>query len=262
MIQLIKSHNFDFNILRNPICLIGMPGLGDIGKFAIDQLIGLLDATKAADIISSDFPAGAIVDASIINTPKAELYYVLDPAHKQDIILLTADAQPMSSQGIYELANFICDLFSKIKIRFIISFGAYPIETNSKEGTQIYISTTESGILEDFLIETNCKTISKGIIIGINGLIPSLAKLKYDIEGIVLLAALDNANIESEYFNLSASVELIRLISEKFGIYKGFSYDQSKIFEMQKKLTEKRKEIEEELGISNTSDNANISFYG
>ena len=64
-----------------------MPGIADIGKFAVDQLIGILKARKYREIIFNDYPAGAIIDNSLLSTPKAEILFRKDPENKQDIFL-------------------------------------------------------------------------------------------------------------------------------------------------------------------------------
>ena len=40
--------------LHNPLCIIGMPGIADIGKFAVDQLIGIFNAKNGPTAMVSD----------------------------------------------------------------------------------------------------------------------------------------------------------------------------------------------------------------
>ena len=85
-VRLIEISHLDPKSLNNPLCIIGMPGIADIGKFAVDQLIGIFNADKYCDIIFNDYPAGAIVDNSLLSTPKAEVLYYRDPKENQDLI--------------------------------------------------------------------------------------------------------------------------------------------------------------------------------
>ena len=43
-IRVIKHNDFKEDEFVDPICILGMPGIADVGKFAIDSLIGQLDA--------------------------------------------------------------------------------------------------------------------------------------------------------------------------------------------------------------------------
>ena len=51
-IQIIKHANYSKSHLNNPICICGMPGIADVGKFAIDSLIGQLKAKSYMEIIN------------------------------------------------------------------------------------------------------------------------------------------------------------------------------------------------------------------
>ena len=122
--RLIQLYKLDPNSLINPLCIVGMPGIADIGKFAVDQLIGIFQAEKYCEIIFNDYPAGAIVDESLLSTPKAEILIYKDPKSIQDIVLITADAQAMSPRGIYEISDFIASIVNKLNIKRIITLGA------------------------------------------------------------------------------------------------------------------------------------------
>jgi len=42
--------------LKNPILIEGLPGIGNVGKLAVEHLIDSIGATKFAEIYSKDFP--------------------------------------------------------------------------------------------------------------------------------------------------------------------------------------------------------------
>ena len=50
-IRIIKHADLSKEDLKNPISILGMPGIADIGKFALDSLIGQLDAKNFMDFI-------------------------------------------------------------------------------------------------------------------------------------------------------------------------------------------------------------------
>lgn len=235
--------------LINPACVIGMPGIADIGKFAVDQMIGLLKAKRVAEIIFYDYPAGAIVENSVLSTPKAEVLYWKDPNKKRDLFLITADAQAMTPHGVYEIADFFAAFIQDLGVQKIISLGAFPMKKKGREKKpQIFATATTQEELEPLQESYGCLSIGKGVIVGANGLIPTLAKAQYDIEGVVLLAETDNiALINEEITDLGASVALIKVLAKYLGLDLKSEYSTEKISEMTKTLEIKRKKLEEEI---------------
>lgn len=243
----ITFEELDPATLHNPLCIIGMPGIADIGKFAVDQLIGIFQAKKHMEIIFNDYPAGAIVEESLLSTPKAEILFYIDPKKRQDIILITADAQPMTPKGVYEISDYLATLIRRLSITRVISLGGYPTKkTKGAVKTPIYASATDPDLLID-LFEQNCKPISKGVIIGSNGLIPSLLKARFNIDGVVLLSETDNAAMMNESItDLQASIDLLEFIAKYYKIPIKNAFSQQKVEEISKDLDHKRKELEEE----------------
>ena len=149
-IRVIKHENMEEEDFIRPLCILGMPGIADVGKFALDSLIGQLNAKNLIDIIFDDYPAGAIVDDSLLSAPKAEILYWKDPNELRDILLITADAQSLTPKGIYKISNFLTEIIHQYGIKLIIALGAYPVSNrkiNSKI-PKIYASSTNRNLLE------------------------------------------------------------------------------------------------------------------
>lgn len=236
--------------LKNPICILGMPGIADVGKFALDSLIGQLDAKSFMDIIFDDYPAGAIVDDSILSAPKAEILYWKDPNKLRDIILITADAQSLTPKGIYNISNFITEIINQYAIKLIIALGAYPVSTRKLKTKlpKIYVSSTNRELLDNFLIENQCEKIQKGVIIGANGLIPTLAKARFNIDGIVLLAETDNiAMINEDITDLKASIILLEMLKKSFTLPIKKKYSLDNLDDITKNLQSKKDQLERDL---------------
>jgi uncharacterized protein len=249
-IRIIKHKEFPKDNFINPLCILGMPGIADVGKFALDSLIGQLDAENYMDFIFDDYPAGAIVDDSLLSAPKAEILVWKDPENLRDIILITADAQSLTPKGIYRISNFLTEIIYKSGIKLVIALGAYPVN-NRKLVTKIpkiYVSSTNRDLLENFLSNNNCDKIQKGVIIGANGLIPTLAKARFNIEGLVLLAETDNiAMINEDVTDLKASITLLELIKKSFCLPIKKKYSLENIDDITKNLQSKRDQLEKDL---------------
>jgi len=249
-IRIIKHSDLSRRDLLNPICILGMPGIADVGKFALDSLIGQLKAKNLMDIIFDDYPAGAIVDDSILSAPKAEILYWKDPNKTRDILLITADAQSLTPKGIYKISNFLTEIIYKYGIKLIIALGAYPVNSrkiNSKI-PQIFASSTNRDLLESYLTENNCQKIQKGVIIGANGLIPTLAKARYGIDGLVFLAETDNiAIVNEDITDLKASITLLEMLKRSFTLPIKKKYSMENIEDITKNLQIKRDQLEKDL---------------
>jgi proteasome assembly chaperone (PAC2) family protein len=249
-IRIIQHNNFTKEDFINPICILGMPGIADIGKFALDSLIGQLNAKNLMDIIFDDYPAGAIVDDSMLSAPKAEILYWKDPEKKRDILLITADAQSLTPKGIYRISNFLTEIIKQYGIKLIIALGAYPISSRNIDSKlpKIFASSTNREILEEHLAKSGCQKIQKGVIIGANGLIPTLAKARFNIDGLVFLAETDNlAMVNEDITDLKASITLLEMLKKSFTLPIKKKYSLENIEDITKNLQLKKDQLEKDL---------------
>ncbi|MHA1294912.1 MAG: PAC2 family protein [Promethearchaeota archaeon] len=267
-IQIIKYNNFCKNDFVNPIAILGFPSIADIGKFALDSLIGQLNAQNYMEIIFDDYPAGAIVDDSLLSAPKAEIFVWIDPNKVRDIILITADAQSLTPKGIYKISNFIAEKLYELGIKLLISLGGYPINGHklNPKIPRIFATSTNKEILDNFLSKNNCEKIQKGVIIGANGLIPTLAKARFGIDGLVFLAETDNiAMVNEDITDLKASITLLEMIKKSFTLPIKKKYSIENIDDISKNLQIKKEKIERDIDSSfeliDNNDDKRKSLY-
>jgi len=249
-IKIIKHIDLTQKDFINPVVILGMPGIADVGKFAIDTLIGQLGAQNYMDIIFDDYPAGAIVDDSLLSAPKAEILFWRDPQENRDILLITADAQSLTPKGIYKISNFLTEIIYNCGIKLIIALGAYPVNGNKLNNKipRIFASSTSKELLSTFLEKNNCERIQKGVIIGANGLIPTLAKARFNTDGLVLLAETDNiAIVNEDITDLKASITLLERVKESFNLPIEKKYSLENLEDISKNLQSKREKLEKDL---------------
>ena len=260
--KILKS--FDLNDLNDPICIQGMPGTADIGKVAIDQLVAVLKDSieKVMEISFDDYPAGAIINDALLYAPKAEIYLWKDPERRHDIFFVTADAQPMSPRGIYGISEYISNLMFKFGVKLIMSLGGFPVEHPDKT-TKVFISATSKEVLDPYLNFPNIEKISKGVVLGPNGLVPTLAKMKYDIEGVVLLAQTNGyeAMQNCDAYDLRASMALVEILHKQFNLPFEAQFTEDKIQGMETKLQAEKESIKEELGLTEEKV-ATLNYFG
>ena len=171
--------------LRDPICLVGLPGIGNIGRIAIGYMVHELKAKKFAELFSPYFFPFVMIHNNMIHTLKNEFYYY--KGKDKDLILLIGDCQTYDPKGHYEVVGKILELLKVLGCKQIITVGGFGTGQVS-ENPKVYGSVTDSDMVKkykkfgiDFDISGQI-----GTIVGASGLLIGLSKL-YGIKGMVLL---------------------------------------------------------------------------
>ena len=142
------------------VLLVAMPGVGDVGKLAIDAVNGELDAEPIARIIHPSLPPLAKLDENGLLVPPHILLSRIEVDGKH-IYTLTGDAQPMTPEGQHEMAITVLEMFSDGEIMVlagmsasaerkevfsITSCASYRIELESK-GVDVRRGEPEAGVI-------------------------------------------------------------------------------------------------------------------
>jgi len=161
-----------------------MPGSGYVGKLGADHLIDLFKAKKVAEYMCESFPPQVNVkDDGTAETPRAELYFAsLKKSH--DILVFTADAQPTTSEGEYELSDAVINFAKRIGVKTVYTLAAY-ITGAFTSTPRVFGSATPKTILES-LSSKGVTIMKEGGISGMNGLLIGIASLR-GLEGACLL---------------------------------------------------------------------------
>lgn len=113
--------------LNNPILVEGLPGVGNVGKLAVDHLVDKLGAKKFASIFSKHFPPQVLIaEDGVVRLVSNDLYY-----HKSqeglDLIILSGDYQGTSQEGQYDLAYEVLDMLEKYGGNTIYTLGGWSV---------------------------------------------------------------------------------------------------------------------------------------
>jgi uncharacterized protein len=109
--------------LKNPICVVGLPGIGHIGRISVDYMIHELKATKFAELYSPNFFPFVVVHDDKIHTLRNEFYYY--KGKKRDIVFLIGDCQSFVPAGHYETAGKILNFVDSLGCKEIITIGGF-----------------------------------------------------------------------------------------------------------------------------------------
>jgi len=167
--------------LNDPILIEGLPGIGNVGKLAVEHLIDCIKAKKFAEMYCKDFPPQVFINPDgTIELVKNEFYYwKAKKADQRDIILLTGDYQGLSSQGQYELVEKILDVIEKIGVKELYTLGGYGLGHDIKK-PQVLCATTDKELVKTMKKHGAVfkKNEPGGGIVGASGLLLGLGKLR------------------------------------------------------------------------------------
>jgi uncharacterized protein len=167
--------------LKNPIFIEGLPGIGNVGKLAVEHLIETMRAKKFAELYSKDFPPQVFInpDGTIKLVNNEFFYWKAKTKNQRDIVFLTGDYQGLSSQGQYELAEAILDIIQSLGVKQMFTLGGYGLGREIKE-PKVLFATTDAALVKT--MKTYGAVFKKnepgGGIIGASGLLLGLGKLR------------------------------------------------------------------------------------
>lgn len=167
--------------LKTPILIEGLPGIGNVGKLAVEHLIETLKATKFAELYSKDFPPQVFINPDgTVKLVNNEFYFWRAKEKGQhDLVLLTGDYQGLSSQGQYELAESILNVIQRLHVSHMFTLGGYGLGREIREPKVLFATTDVKFVKETKKYGAVFKKNEPGGgIIGASGLLLGLGKLR------------------------------------------------------------------------------------
>jgi hypothetical protein len=248
-------------IFNNPILIVGLPGIGNIGKIAVKFLISELTAKKFGILFSPHLPYQVVIsEAGLIRLLSNEFYYSTSEKDTNDLIILTGDFQSQTIFGQYEIAEVIIDFCKEFNVKKIITIGGF-VTGNIEDPPKVYGAINHPSLnswIEQFAVEP----CDFGVpIVGAAGLLIGLARLK-EIDGICLLG-------ETSGYIMDARAS--KAVLDRINTFLKLDINLTKLNEMDQESQEKVdkiKEIEKGEGISKklkerfTQKERDLSYFG
>ncbi len=226
---------FDTPKLKNPTLICGLPGSGFVGKLAVDHIIDEFKATAFASIFSSAFPPQVIIQSDgTADLMKNMLYYSKGKSH--DLVFLTGDAQPVTPESEFEMADEITKICEKLGIKTIYTLAAYITGAFTKT-QQVYGTSTSPTVVKDFS-KYGILEMTSGSITGMNGLIIGVGKRK-GITGTCLLGETSGYVVDAK-----ASKAVLETLAKMLGL----KIDLSSLVKKAQDTEQLVKAIEEQMG--------------
>lgn len=203
--------------LKNPILIEGMPGIGNVGKVAVDFIIDEIKAIKLADFFSHTLPHSVFVnDKNLVELPSIEVYYKKREGKLPDILLLTGDVQPIDEVSTYEFTEKLLDFAKEINVKEAIALGGIGLPTEPKT-PQVFATGNEKEIVAKYSKGTKINPKLYGVvgpIVGISGLLLGLSKNK-KIPAVGLLAETYGHPM---YLGITGAREIIKVLNKKLSL--------------------------------------------
>ena len=112
-------------VLKDPILIEALPGIGNVGKIAGDFIADSLGAVKFASIFSMNFPPQVNPDQDcVVHMACNELWYAKAP-NGQDIVFLRGNYQASTPAGQFILAQDVMEIMMSYDVSKFITLGGY-----------------------------------------------------------------------------------------------------------------------------------------
>lgn len=175
---------------RNPILLVGLPGIGNVGSLVGEHMKNELKAKKFATLYSPHFPHQVIMlKSGGVRLVSNRFYLYKNPSKNKDasdIILLVGDFQALSSEGQYELNEKIVKFFKKLGGKTIFTIGGYNASNQYVQNPRVFAVTTEKKMISPLKANGIIFGQASGMIWGSAGLLLAFAK-KYKLVGTCIM---------------------------------------------------------------------------
>lgn len=212
--------------LKQPLMVAGLPGIGNIGKLAVEYLVHKLSAKKFLELYSEHFPEWVVHDEGLLKPLKIDFYLCRPQCLKHDLVLVTADAQAATPLGQYALTGDLLDVASHLGVKLIGTLAAYVLSPEDNRNLGVVGGASDASMTK-MLSEKGVKLLKNGVIVGMNGMIPSMAS-RLGMRGFCLLGVTEGGMLDA-----TAAAAVLKSLSSILG----FRLDMKDLEQQAEKLT-------------------------
>ena len=248
--------------MKDAVLIEGLPGIGNVGKVAVDFIIEELKAKKIYEFFSYSFPHTVFVnEENLVELPTIEMYYAKN--HKYQLLLLAGDIQPTDEVSSYEFSDVILNIAEKFNAKNIITLGGIGLPA-IPEKPRVYCTGNTKAVVRKYKKGTKLNDKLFGVvgpIIGVSGLLVGLAE-KRNIDAISLLAETYGHPM---YLGVKGARELVEVLNNKLELgidIKKMDKEISKLESDMNKKAKRLKEITRQQAMSQSKQPQEQSYIG
>jgi uncharacterized protein (TIGR00162 family) len=202
---------------KDLILLVGLPGIGNVGKIAADFIIEDTKARPLFNIFSHTLPNSVFInEENLVELPEIAIYYRRLPKAKNDLIILTGDVQPSEERSTYEFCEDVLAVAKKLGVVKVITLGGIGLgEVPAKPA--LYCTGNSVEAVKAFIKGVNVnKNLygAVGPIIGVSGIMVALAKR----QNIPAVCVLSETLGHPAYLGIKGARELVSVLNKKLSL--------------------------------------------
>jgi uncharacterized protein (TIGR00162 family) len=236
MWKVAEISRFNKRELNNSCLIEGLPGIGNVGKIAIDFMIEQLNPKKIYEFSSYYMPPYVYVkENNLVEMPKIEISY--KRINNNSFLFLSGDFQPMEDVPSFAFAETVINLFQRLRGSRIITLGGIGLSNIPKE-PKVYCTGNDEKFLKEFTKDTNLNSKLFGLvgpIMGAAGLFLGVAKKK----NIPALALLAETFGHPMYIGIKGSREIVKVLNKKLDFRINLSKFDKQIEDFEKQILSK-----------------------
>jgi hypothetical protein len=193
--------------LKDPVLVVGLPGIGSVGKLVAEHLKKEFKAEKIAVMYSPHFPHQVVMlKSGGVRLVGNRFYLIRKKGMKHDVVLLTGETQAVTTEGQYEVNGAIVEFFKdKLGGKFIYTLGGYNLGRNVADKPRVFGNVSSKKVIKQFKNSGVVFGKSRGMIWGSAGLIVAFARMQ-GLEGVCLMG-------ETSFLDVDASAAKSVLIT-------------------------------------------------
>lgn len=204
--------------LKNPILFTGLPGIGLVGKIAVDYMLKQFSAEKIAEIYSDSFPPSVHTKGALIELIRDDIF--VTSLNGRDYLFLVGPVQPSldfrtgSSAEHYEFAAKIVEAMKELGVEEIYTLAGINIgDKRLEKEPGVVVASTSKKLLAELNSLGAIADRKEGLISGAAGLIVGVAE-KQGISGACLMGETSSKLVYGDH---GAAKKVIELLIKRFG---------------------------------------------
>ena len=226
--------------LKNPVLICGLPGIGNVGKIAVDFFKEELKSKKILEFSSCELPHTVFVnEKNLIELPSIQLYSI--KTQNRDILLLVGDAQPINESACYDFCEKVVSILKESNCKEVITVGGIALRHIPKKPNVYCIGANKDNI-NSFVKGAKISTQLYGVvgpIIGVTGVLSALAS-KRGLFSVILLAETYGHPM---FLGIAGAKEILQVLCQKFGIKVKLDSLEKEMTELEEEMLVNRKDI-------------------
>ena len=195
--------------LKNPILVVGLPGIGNVGSLVGEHIRNETSASKFATLHSPFFPHHVIMGRKGGVRMVSNRFYHFKNKNGRSIVLLLGDVQAASPKGQYDVNEKIIKFFKSLGGKTAFTIGGYSMGAQYVQKPRVFGVSNSKPLMQSLSKQGVSFGEVGGTIWGSAGLIPAMSK-KYEIESACIMG--ETSMLEIDANAAKAVLEVIKKI--------------------------------------------------